>query len=231
MKHQNIRWGVILVSAIIALWVLFGILPFLTPKISETTILLWGVSFSAATALFTGVAFAVAYRSLYNQQESLRKQQEYLEKQIDLSVFSVFLDSMRSVTNSKSFREYQDYILSDEFYNDLEYVRSQLHRKKDDDIYLDDYDMVINQSKDDMTTSKRLRYNVYKIQTYCMRMEFIGTIVLNLKEKTAEQLLIQTYGDTIKKTYKRVRSLIANQSASLYKNYAQLNEIATQNNR
>ena len=111
MKRIN-SISTVLIS-IIVVWFMFLIIPFIVRLFYHNLSImeLLGISFSAATALFTGVAFAVAFRSLSNQQENLREQQENLKiqqdslsKQIDLNVFSVFMDSLKIVTNSKSFR-------------------------------------------------------------------------------------------------------------------------------
>ena len=104
--------GNVLVPLIIILWLGFGIVPFFVQDISDSTTELLGVSYTAATALFTGIAFAVAYYSLYKQQENIKEQQKSLSKQIDLSVLSVFMDTMKYVTNSQSFKQCQNYILS-----------------------------------------------------------------------------------------------------------------------
>lgn len=53
-------WGTILVLIMMVIWIAFGIVPFLLPGIPSATISLLSVSFSAATALFTGTAFVVA---------------------------------------------------------------------------------------------------------------------------------------------------------------------------
>ena len=83
-------WSIIILPLIIFLWVIFGIIPFLNPEVPCKTTRLLGVSFSAATALFTGIAFAVAFRSLFEQQKGLeeqqasfKKQQENLKKQLE----------------------------------------------------------------------------------------------------------------------------------------------------
>ena len=99
-------------------WLIFVIVPFivwlLIPKFS--IIKLWDVSFSAASALFTGIAFAVAFYSLYKQKESLLEQQENLKKQqksldeqqkalIKQINLRVFTDSMGLLMNNPKFRK------------------------------------------------------------------------------------------------------------------------------
>ena len=112
-----------ILAIIIVVWLVFLIVPFILYFLDSnlSRIKLLGVSFSAASALFTGVAFAVAFHSLSKQQESLIKQQENLKiqqesldmqqktliKQIDLSVF---IDSIGLLMNNWKFNNCQDYI-------------------------------------------------------------------------------------------------------------------------
>lgn len=224
-------WGTVLVLIIIFMWICFGAVPFFVPNVSDVTIRLLGVSFTAATALFTGVAFTVAYRSLIKQQENIREQQESLSKQIDLSVLSVFMDTMKIITYSKSFKQCQDYIFSEDFFHDREVIRLQLNKSMGEDVSLDDYSRVLdrNEGTPNIADNKKteLRQNRDKIKNYCMRMDYVGAVVINLNDKTAERMLLDLYGHTITKTYKRLAPLFnENNSEAKYKNYAHLNDIA-----
>lgn len=235
-KGKNKSLGIIWVF-ILLVWLLFFIAPFIVrlfmPNLSAMELL--NVSFSSATALFTGIAFAVAFHSLSKQQESLieqqknlKIQQESLLKQTKLGVFSVFIDSMKMVTNSQSFKQCQDYILSENYYDDKDKIKQELKMSKGDEISLDDYSKVLDQSSGkDENWKNGLRINRDKIKTFCMRMEFMGIILSGLEDKTAEKLMLDLYGHTIKKTYKRLETLIEktreNQnSEDLYSHYTQL---------
>lgn len=226
----------ILVS-IVAVWLLFFITPFIVHLFCShiSTIELLGISFSAATALFTGIAFAVAFHSLSKQQESLSEQQKNLKvqqdsllKQTKLGVFSVFMDSMKMVTNSQSFKQCQDYILSEKYYDDKDRIRQNLKMSKGDEVGLDDYSKALDQGDGNVEEWKReLRINRDKIKTFCTRMEFMGILLSGLEDKTAEQLMLDLYGQTIKKTYKRLEPLIIKtrenpNSMDAYKHYTDL---------
>lgn len=230
----------VLVSIIVT-WLAFLIGPFIVRLFDQNNSImeLLSVSFSAATALFTGVAFAVAFHSLSNQQESLKEQQnnlkiqqESLLKQTKLNVFSVFMDSMKMVTNSQSFRQCQDYILSEKYYEDKDLIRRRLKMSKGEEIGLDDYSKVLdNGDGGDEKWKQELRINRDKIKTFCMRMEFMGIILYGLDDKTANELMLDLYGHTIKKTYKRLEPLIEKSrespnSKDLYKHYTDLYNLA-----
>ena len=228
----------LLLLLIIGLWLASCILPFFIPDVSEQTIRLLGISFSSITALFTGIAFVVAYsallkqqESLINQQENLKLQQESLVKQTDLGVFSVFIDSMKIITNSQSFKQCQSYILSDELDNDKELIRQNL-KKGIEDIQLDDYSIVSDKVSGKNIDVERLRVNRDKIKTFCMRMEFMGIIISRLQENdTAEDLMLDLYGHTIQKSYRRLESLIKRNddnpnSKDLYPYYTYLYKLA-----
>ena len=57
-----------------------------------------------------------------------------------------------------------------------------------------------------------------------MRMEYIGIVVLNSKDKTSERMLLDLYGHIIKKTYeKRLATLLRkDQIEGSYSHYIQL---------
>lgn len=229
--------GAVLVPIIIILWLGFGVVPFFVQNISDSTTKLLGVSYTAATALFTGVAFAVAYYSLFKQQENIKKQQDSLSKQIELSVLSVFMDTMKYVTNSQSFKQCQNYIFSEVFFQDREIIRTQLKKSMGEDISLDDYSKVLD-GKDDLLLNikqeeiTRLRQNRDKIKNFCMRMEYIGTVVLTLQDKTAERMLLDLYGHTIIRTYKRLGPLIEkNKTEGSYKHYTQLYDLVIEKDK
>ena len=236
MKKVNSFW-IIVLSIMIILWLICGIVPFFEPNISDLTIRLLGISFSALTALFTGVAFVVAYRALSKQQESLMTQQENLKlqqesliKQTDLGVFSVFMDSMKIITNSKSFKQCQDYILSKDLDDDKELIRQKL-KKGIDEVRLDDYSNMLENQVSSINI-ERLRINRDKIKTFCMRMEFMGIIISKLQnDDIAEDLMLDLYGHTIQKSYRRLESLIKRNednpnSKDLYPHYTYLYKLA-----
>lgn len=221
-------WGIVLVLIILILWLGFGIVPFFVPDISDSTVKLLGTSFTAATALFTGIAFVVAFCSLSKQQKNIREQQENLSKQIELNVLSVFMDTMKYVTNSQSFKQCQNYILSEDFFHDRETIRIQLNKSMGEDVTLEDYSKVLDQKDCKVSITddeiKQLRQNRDKIKNFCMRMEYVGIVVLNSNDKTAERMLLDLYGHIIKKTYEKRLSTLINkgQIEDSYTYYIQL---------
>lgn len=222
-----------ILTIIIIVWLVFLIVPFIVHSFdtSISTFNLLDISFSAATALFTGIAFAVAFHSLYKQQENLKDQQASLSKQIELSVLSVFMDTLKYVTNSQSFKQCQNYILSEDFFHDREIIRVQLNRSMGEEITLDDYSKVLDQKDCNVSLKEedvvRLRQNRDKIKNFCMRMEYIGIVVLNSKDKTAEKMLLDLYGHIIKKTYEnRLNTIIKkDQSEESYMHYIKLYDL------
>ena len=233
MKETKL-WGTALLPSIIILWFMFGTMPFLFPNMSDSATKILGVSFTAATALFTGIAFVVAFYSLSRQQENIKKQQDSLSKQIEISILSVFMDTLKIITNSQSFKQCQNYIFSEDFFQDRETIRAHLKKSMGENITLDDYSSILDKKEtfislgtDDLS---RLRQNRDKIKNFCMRMEYIGTVVLALQDKAAEKMLLDLYGHTIIKTYKRLGPLIDNskQSDGTYKHYTQLNNLANE---
>lgn len=239
-------WGTILVLIMMVIWIAFGIVPFLLPGIPSATISLLSVSFSAATALFTGTAFVVALFNLYKyqenineqqenyiiQQKNLEKQQDTLIKQINLSVFS---DSMKFVMDSDKYNQCREYIYSNNFTDDVSEVKKILGQEI---ISLDDYrraNQSLSRTEENNESDKDMKRRLYdsyeKIKFFCMRMEFLGVVVS--RENAAEALIIDYYGPTITDTYERLKSLIeatrANKdSANLYMYYTELyNKVKT----
>ena len=231
-----------ILAIIIIVWLVFLIVPFIVYFLDSnlSTIKLLGVSFSAATALFTGIAFAVAFHSLSKQQESLIKQQENLElqqesldmqqktliKQIDLSVF---IDSIGLLMNNWKFNNCQDYIYSNNFLDDIKKVRKILNMDDDCPVSLNDYRSackIFSGSKDvDESKKKSFSDSYEKIKYFCNRMEFLGVVVS--KEEAAKELILSYYKITIKDTYNRLSSLIEatrnnKDSANLYGYYTEL---------
>ena len=236
-------WGPILIILMIVLWIGFAIVPFFEPTVSNVTVRLLSVSFSAATALFTGIAFVVAYYNLSKQQKSIQeqqanfkkqqegldKQQQTLIKQINLNVFS---DSMRLIMDSDKYNQCREYIYSNNFTNDIDEVRKILSLEPNYPISLNDFRLA-NQSlsrtasKDtkDQEMKKHLSDSYEKIRFFCMRMEFLGVVVS--RENAAEVLIIDYYGQTIIDTYERLGTIIETtrknkDSAKLYMYYTEL---------
>lgn len=199
-------------------WLVFVIAPFiiwlLIPKFS--ILKLWSVSFSAASALFTGIAFAVAFYSLYKQKENLREQQENLYqqqksldeqqkaliKQINLQVFT---DSMGLLMNNPKFNNCLAYIYSNNFTDDIKKVRKLLKLSEHDHISLNDFTNACKYINDEKE-KKDLYDSGEKIKYFCNRMEFLGVVVS--KEEAAKDLILSYYRITIKFTYERLDSLI-----------------------
>jgi hypothetical protein len=233
MKETKL-WSTALLPAIIILWFMFGTMPFLFPNMSDSATRILGVSFTAATALFTGIAFVVSFYSLSKQQENIKKQQDSLSKQIELSILSVFMDTLKIITSSQSFKQCQNYIFSENFFQDRETIRVYLKKSMGEDITLNDYSIVLDKNEGLVSIGtgdlSQLRQNRDKIKNFCMRMEYIGAVVLALQDKAAEKMLLDLYGHTIIKTYKRLGPLIDDnkQSDGAYKHYALLYKLANE---
>lgn len=86
------------------------------------------VFYVAASALFTGLAFAITFCSLDTQQKELKEQKEqlqkenlYLSQQISLGVFT---NAFRHVLDNEKFREAKKYLYSNSFDKDVDILVS-----------------------------------------------------------------------------------------------------------
>lgn len=86
------------------------------------------VFYVAASALFTGLAFAGTIFTLYKQQDELKEQKEqlqkenlYLSQQISLGVFT---NAFRHVLDNEKFREAKKYLYSNSFDRDVDFLVS-----------------------------------------------------------------------------------------------------------
>ena len=110
-KNKYVMIGIGL-CVIVFIWALFLLIPFRI-KHSHTNdeiVNYMTVSFTAATALFTGIAFAVTYISLYQQSKNLNRQIDY----------NVFSDTIRLIMDSNKFLQCRQYIFSKDYYRDME---------------------------------------------------------------------------------------------------------------
>ena len=226
-RIKSLRAVFICISAV---WLIFVIVPFVVwlfaPNFS--IIRLWGVSFSAATALFTGIAFAVAFYSLYKQKENLKEQQENITKQqksldeqqkalIKQINLRVFTDSMGLLMNNARFNNCQSYIYSNNFKNDIKKVRKLLKLNEQDPVSLNDFNNACKHINDDKER-KKLYDSGENIKYFCNRMEFLGLVVS--KEEAAKDLILSYYRYTIKETYDKLDSII--KETRKHKDYSDL---------
>lgn len=155
-------------AILLMLWLLFGCLAivgvfFSLSKFSDanetspkSVLDYLNVSYVAAGALFTGFAFAITYLSLKHQSSELKKQNERLEKQISIDVFS---DAFGHVLDVDKFREAKKYIYSNQFreaVDELVSSRSQnikqlIHAERSD---FEEKKQHINQSGDNEESKK-----------------------------------------------------------------------------
>lgn len=153
---------------LLVLWLLFGCLAVMgmlfslskytdANKTDPKSILDYlNVSYVAAGALFTGFAFVITYLSLKQQSTELKNQNERLEKQISIDVFS---DAFGRVLDVDKFREAKKFIYSNQFreaVDELVSLRSQKIKQliHAENAELEEKKQHINQSGDDEESKK-----------------------------------------------------------------------------
>lgn len=166
----------------------------------KDTLNFYEVSFLSASALFTGIAFAITYLSLKDQKENLNKQIGLLEKQIKMDVFSDVSEEL----GADDFKECRKYINSFNFDNDIERIK-QLTQKAE--ISLQDLkDTCYNDNMEGMDEEEKLHlrktYNM--IIRFCSKMEYLGFIYYY----SSTNIIVDYYGRTILNMYRRLRPLI-----------------------
>lgn len=165
----------------------------------KDTLNFYEISFLSASALFTGIAFAVTYLSLKDQKENLNKQIGLLEKQIKMDVFSDVSEELRS----EAFQSCRKYIYSTTFYDDMERIK-ELTKK--DEISLQDFKDTCDNNNDGIDEDERqhFRDSYGMIIRYCGNMEYLGFIYYN----SSTDIIVDYYGRTILNLYKRLKPLI-----------------------
>lgn len=173
----------------------------------KDTLNFYEISFLSASALFTGIAFAVTFSSLEHQKDSLKNQIDLSNKQIDLDLFS---ETIRLVMDDDKFITSRKYIYSPDFYRDIEEVGRIVNKGKES-LELGDFRRIIHSNDSQITigkeTKERLRKAYEKITYFCSRMEYLGLI---FNEKGAETLIMEYYGRTILESYRNLHDIIEN---------------------
>lgn len=197
MNKRTIIWILIGVLTLIIVWLLFWFLPFLVEHVhcNKDIVSYLDISFASATALFTGVAFTIAYISLYQQNKGLKRQ-------LDMDVFS---DTLNLIMASDRFTRSKMYIYSEEYYYDMSKLKKMLGLAEKEKIKLDDFRRVCfyrtpSGSSIHMNekTKKRLRKSYEKISYFCGRMEYLGFMS---KKEVAEHYILEFYWQTILDSY------------------------------
>ena len=216
MNKKTILYGCIWgIGIILFLWVLFLGVPFLFDYAdNEYGIVDYlGVSFAAATALFTGSAFTVAFVSIYQQNKGINRQ-------IDLNVFS---ETIRLLMKSDRFLRSQTYIFSDEYKWDRNIIRKILGLQEDAQISLDDYKKVYKHKKTDDESLKKIKLRIRtayeKIIYFCGRMEYLGFVC---QKHAAQDYILEFYGLTITESYEVLKELIEKNKGTAYHHYTEL---------
>ena len=130
----------VLLPVVFGLWSIFGCIAYVVLPIdcfqktigegeyAKTYVDYLNVFYVAASALFTGLAFAITFCSLYTQQKELKEQKEqlqkenlYLSQQISLGVFT---NAFRHILDNEKFREAKKYLYSNSFDRDVDFLVS-----------------------------------------------------------------------------------------------------------
>lgn len=187
-------------------WCLAFIIPLLFKpgdinRNEKDTLNFYEVSFLSASALFTGIAFAVTYLSLKDQKENLNKQIGLLEKQTKMDVFSDVSEEL----GAEDFKECRKYINSSSYKNDIERIK-QLTKKEE--ISLQDFKNTCYEKDDAYNFDEKeklyLRNNYNMIIRFCSKMEYLGFIYYY----SSTNIIVDYYGRTILNMYRRLKPLI-----------------------
>ena len=153
------------------------------------------------TAFATAITAVAAFFSLKNEKEKKR--------------LSVFSDSLRSVMDGVKNSESLDYILSDNYRNDIKTVKEYLGIDSDEKVSLVDFEKIVvnNLVKDDLNisedekklTKERLRKSYNKITYFCDRMKYLYIIS---EDKDSRKYVLRYFGPLIIKTYEQLKDLI-----------------------
>ena len=192
------------------MWIACWFMPIWIPHDKNTldTFELYSVLFSALTALYTGIAFGVAFYSIFKQHKIQQKQQSLQTKQLRLNVFT---DSMKLVMDSPRFIECKNYILSDE--SDKGYNKDMsalMHATKKTSISLVIIeDILENKYKGpiDLTiiNIEDIRKLYDNITFFCARMNILGNVY---EDDDIGSLIFDYYARTIIKSYKKLDTFI-----------------------
>ena len=186
---------------IVCLWFMFFMVPliFTHTHTDYEIVNFFNVSFTAATALFTGIAFTITYISLYQQNKNLNRQ-------INMDVFS---DTIRLLMDSDRYLQSRQYIYSKDFYRDIEELK-RIRGGESNFFGLNDFRDIIRSLDSliplvDKETKERLCKSYEKIIYFCSRMEYLGFMYEN---KAAVSLILDYYGHTIVESYNILKPLL-----------------------
>lgn len=218
-------WAIILIAP----WLVICALHLFVrnPQIESATF--WDILFPALSALYTGFSVIVAYRHLIEEKDSFIRQTK----------ISVFSEIMNSLANDYKYQESLEYIISGSYDKDIDTVQKVLNVDKKEEISLDDFWKILykNLRSEGTTLSTEKKTELSKayekIKYFCRKMDYIGVIA---DDEYASTLIIEHYGDTIKKTYEIVGNLIekdlmSSKSEGQYKHYTSLYRIAKANEK
>lgn len=220
---SKIKWTFWVCIVTIVLWIFSWIAPAFIPSPTDDTLHFYNVLFTAATALFTGIAFVVAYFSISKQQELLQNQQNAILAQTRLTVLS---ETMRLVMDSDRFIKSRKYILSLNYYNDIKIVKDALDIKGK--VGLEDFQTILVKGLRknwNMEVNLEALLEAYEnITFFCARMDYLGSVS---EEESVTDIVIDQYGLTIIESYKVLshfieRSREQSNHSSLYEHYSKL---------
>ncbi len=159
------------------------------------------MSYVAAGALFTALAFCVTFLTLKSQQKSLLEQREDILTKTTLEVFT---STFKEILNEERFLKSKEYIFSPDFFKHLANLKKI---KKDLPVTIEHFKNVVK-SQSGKNSKQTQNSRVYeKITYFCSKMEYLGVIV---KNEYVDETIIDYFGKTIVESYKRLGGLIEN---------------------
>lgn len=189
-----------LLIAVLVIWLLFLLIPIARCITGKEILNGIDDAYVMAGALFTGWAFAVTFASLLMQNKAL-------QEQLAMDTLS---NTINLIIDSERFRESRKYVLSKTFYSHIEILKRMKDDDQDDDsICIEDWKKIGNygteRSKPDLDSNSYENYE--KLIYFCNRMEYLG---IALKNNGVDNTILDFFGSTIMKSYKRLQPYIEN---------------------
>lgn len=213
---SKIKWPFWVCIVTVVLWIFSWIAPAIIPRPTDDTLKFYNVIFTAATALFTGIAFVVAYYSISKQQNAILSQTR----------LTVLSETMRLVMDSDRFIKSRKYIFSLNYYKDIKIVKDALEIKGK--VGLEDFQTILvrglRKNWNMEINLEALREAYENITFFCARMDYLGSVS---EEESVTDVVIDQYGLTIVESYKVLshfieRSRKQSNHSSLYEHYSKL---------
>jgi len=179
-----------LIVGILLIWVLFIWFPNLVLKIKPDLLEneYYSMSYQAASALFTALAFGMTYLALRQQQKDTSRN----------SALDIFTNIFYQIQNDTEFINSKNYIL----YNLKDDIK-KLKEQKYQEIGFGELLILENLGKKNNNENNNFPYST--IQYFCNKMEYLGVLC---KKGYIDDIIFDYFGKTIIQTYEILRNIL-----------------------